>query len=487
MTLLVRADASSIVGVGHILRTSRLAWELARYGAKVIYLSKNLPPPLALKLSQQGFKLHAITPKDQYEDLEITIAAALAHEASLILVDHYAWDAKMQQELRRQTLARLWVVDDLFLPHAADLIYNPNLYATPTLCQEANPQSYLLCGSAFALLDPIYQELHHTPTYPKRILLSLGGADPLGLTAMLIPELAPLLDEETICDVVVGPANPKKKEIEKIVASFGERHILHDAPSTLAPLLSRASLAIVGAGTTVMEALYFRLPLVAIEVATNQQLLASYLRQLKGVECFEATTPAATIAKVAIKLLSSHQRPLPPPIATHHPVEEITRDPLAHWRLRPALKRDLLPLLALANDPEVRAQSLNSSTITLEEHSRWFHQKLHDPKTRLYVADDLCGMLLGTVRFEQLLNEWRVSLALAPTVRGRHFSLKLLRKAIANLVNDVGRVTLVAEIKKSNLPSRALFKRAHFKQIGENDDLVFVKAVVDRSRDDYFF
>ena len=53
--------------------------------------------------------------------------------------------------------------------------------------------------------------------------------------------------------------------------------------------------------------------------------------------------------------------------------------------LRVADKNDLIILYEWTNDPEVRKNSFSDKKITLEEHNKWFYNKLKSKKTDIYI------------------------------------------------------------------------------------------------------
>ncbi|HMP55286.1 MAG TPA: hypothetical protein PKD92_01780, partial [Novosphingobium sp.] len=65
MRVAIRADASRVIGSGHIMRCLTLADHLAEAGAEICLLSRNMPPHLAQLTARSG---HALIPLEPVED-----------------------------------------------------------------------------------------------------------------------------------------------------------------------------------------------------------------------------------------------------------------------------------------------------------------------------------------------------------------------------------------------------------------------------------
>lgn len=123
--------------------------------------------------------------------------------------------------------------------------------------------------------------------------------------------------------------------------------------------------------------------------------------------------------------------------------------------LRPATLSDAAFLLALRNDPAVRALSRTSHLIDATEHQRWFATRLADPATRLYVAEH-DGGAVGQGRLDRIrMDTYELSLTVVPHMRGRGFGTAIIGALLAKLAVHE---TAVAIVKMKNAASlRAFF------------------------------
>lgn len=249
--LLVRADASPAIGLGHAMRCLALAQAHRDAGGEAVFAMEDPPEPFAARLAREGCEL-----RDAAE------TAALAREAAWVVLDGYHFDAAYERTLR--AAARLLVLDDHDADHDADLILRQGL--------GARAGDGVLAGSRYALLRREFRAWE-TPPRPiacdvSRVLVTLGGGDP-----------GPLI--ETVLAAVARPDH----EVQWITGALNPRR---DAPPGVEVVVDAtdmpermhwADLAVTAAGSTSWELARVGTPQVAIELADNQRPVARALEQ----------------------------------------------------------------------------------------------------------------------------------------------------------------------------------------------------------------
>ena len=132
---------------------------------------------------------------------------------------------------------------------------------------------------------------------------------------------------------------------------------------------------------------------------------------------------------------------------------------IGQYVLRHARLSDIEFLFALANDPEVRNSSINTATISFQEHQEWFREKLSSPRSTILIFENTTEPV-GQIRFD--LNEtervWEIDYAISPKHRGKGLG-KLIVK---NGIQFFGRFPVCAYVKENNLPSQAIFHALEF-------------------------
>src|SRR5215211_6709934 len=132
--MLVRADASAAIGMGHAMRCLALAQALGdEQGRRTVFLMADPPGAFAERAAPDGIPVAALeaAPGGE-EDAAATLALAAQHGAEWVVVDGYHFDGGYQRALVAGG-ARVLAFDDH--GHAgtyhADLVLNQNLGAGP--------------------------------------------------------------------------------------------------------------------------------------------------------------------------------------------------------------------------------------------------------------------------------------------------------------------------------------------------------------------
>jgi len=223
-----RVDASSRIGIGHVMRCLALADELRSHGARTRFVCRPLPGTLVADVRGRGHELSILPdgPVTAPEaDAEATVAALSDGSPwSWLVVDHYglgeAWET-----LARRAASKILAVDDLASRrHDADVLLDQGLYP-----RNANPYRGLvpaacrvLLGPGFALIRSEFRSLPVRTREGLRVNVSFGGTDPSGMTLRALRALE-ILDELRLeVDVVLGSASPHLREVAEACESFRE-------------------------------------------------------------------------------------------------------------------------------------------------------------------------------------------------------------------------------------------------------------------------
>ena len=125
---------------------------------------------------------------------------------------------------------------------------------------------------------------------------------------------------------------------------------------------------------------------------------------------------------------------------------------------------------------ELTRQMAGSSEIVIwDDHLRWYENALANENRMLLICEakdriNLCK--LGIVRFdfnEDSANS-EISINLSPSIRGKGYAKKCLKKSIAYMLDERPMCdSITANIKKINKISKYLFEQVGFKMVSEND------------------
>lgn len=248
------SEAGSGVGLGHLRRCEALATVFRSRGVAVRFVIAG----------DAGIAGPGVARVDWTRDPRRARAALATRRTDVVVVDSYLAGAGLLESLH--TLAACVVaVDDLAdRPLPAQLIVN-GAYHASRLAYRGRPDTVVLLGPDYALLDPAFGEPpQRSPRDEvRRVLVTLGG-DPLVFGADAAVRAVRRAAPAAAIDLVLGPGAPA-------VAGAGERVMVHRGLDSLRRLMLEADLAVTGGGMTLYECLATGTPVVGMCLADNQR------------------------------------------------------------------------------------------------------------------------------------------------------------------------------------------------------------------------
>lgn len=277
-SLIIRADASADIGVGHVMRCAALAQAWQSAGGRSIFALATGAGELESRIRFWGSDVARIKAQPgSYEDAAQTLQLCQRHSADWLCVDGYHFSADYCARVKSAG-TRMFLVDDhgRCPPYLSDIVLNPNPQASEALYQRRGPSTHLLLGPLYALLRHEFLNSHRestkVPDLAHKILLTLGGADSRNATLMVMQALSDLTDLRLQIDVVVGAVNPNLKSLqESAVASPHLVRILSNVEN-MPELIVNADLAITAGGGTCYELAFLQTPMFLLITADNHDL-----------------------------------------------------------------------------------------------------------------------------------------------------------------------------------------------------------------------
>ncbi|MCH8479279.1 MAG: UDP-2,4-diacetamido-2,4,6-trideoxy-beta-L-altropyranose hydrolase [Wenzhouxiangella sp.] len=289
-----RVDASNRIGTGHVMRCLTLAQAMRRRGAHCVFLHRQHDGHLCALIERAGFEVLTL-PKPERdiapahaedyaawlglpaeEDARQCLHALAARRAAGRVVDLYAVDSRWESQMRA-AVDQILVIDDLAnRGHDCDLLIDQNYFPDAIaryrpLVGESTP---VLAGPRYALLARGYAEaraeMPELPSQVRRVLVYYGGVDASNETARALRVLGAARYHELQIDVVVGPNNPNRDEIERLAARHPAMTV-HGPQNDLVDLMLAADLTLGAGGATTWERCALGLPSIVTSVAANQE------------------------------------------------------------------------------------------------------------------------------------------------------------------------------------------------------------------------
>ncbi len=284
--VLLRADASASIGLGHCLRLLALAEGMVRRGGSAVFVVGGQSQCIASQLESRGFVVipfWGTTGSD--EDLRFVHKVGAAVGAHTVCIDGYDFPEGYYRQLRSEFVTV--AMDDLASQaFDVDLVINPN-FAGEHLPYKTSHGTRLLCGADYILLRSEFtqwqlekEEVDTVRGRVRHLLITFGGSDPTGGGARILRALAGMAPMSIT--VVLGAGFIEDSQFFPAVLSAladGHSVVLASQPSDMSNCIAWADAAISACGGTLWELAYFGIPVVGFSVVDNQDSIAASLKK----------------------------------------------------------------------------------------------------------------------------------------------------------------------------------------------------------------
>lgn len=305
--VVIRADANSKIGMGHVMRCLSVADALLKRGEEVLFVTADdTPVPLLTKKGVPYRILHT-----DYADMEaelpglLCILQELTQRAELpeevlprmssqrkdiaILVDSYYVTEKYLAALKKR-ITTIYMDDIYAFSYPVDMLINYNIYGEEMGYEKdaAFADTKLLLGANYV---PLREEFsagagygqsrkefsegaaNVTPAEEGGILITTGGSDSFNLAGQLLMEAMKYDALKTKeYHVVSGSLNPHIGELQALAQKHENIHI-HCDVTNMAELMAESEVALSAGGSTLYELCAVGVPVIAFSFAENQERL----------------------------------------------------------------------------------------------------------------------------------------------------------------------------------------------------------------------
>ncbi len=281
--LIVRADASATIGLGHLVRSTALAHAWQDLGGEVALATATKPGAFPAAASVEGMDLVAI--RHAYPDPgDLATVEKLAGRFShaWVVCDGYGFDAEYTRSLSRAGFKTLVIDDQAHLPaYHAHALLNQNLGAERLQYRfDSEPIRFL--GPRFALLERSFAAwrgcARSTPAQAASLLVTLGGGTATAVLDTIVRACRRIEVRPLRVTVLTGPQTTLQLESGHEAGSevsFG----LAANPADLPALMARADVAISAAGSTVWQLCFMGVPTAVVTLVDNQAGIACCLAE----------------------------------------------------------------------------------------------------------------------------------------------------------------------------------------------------------------
>jgi UDP-2,4-diacetamido-2,4,6-trideoxy-beta-L-altropyranose hydrolase len=313
MKIVFRVDASTQMGIGHVMRCLTLAKALKENSAEVEFICRAHQGNLIDKIKIIGFNVSVLELESQNKPEK-----KLAHSNWLgetqekdaiycsnilkniqpdwIIVDHYGLDEDWHLVLR-DYCRKIMVIDDLSdRKHQCDVLLDQTFG-----CQKSNynflvPETCkLLLGSKYVLLRPEflkwrkYSLSRRNSSELKNILINMGGTDPDNVTGKILDEFATFEPIDNIkITIIMGKDSPHLESVNYKSNSLIYNSEVKVNVDNMAEIMANSDLAIGASGATSWERCCLVLPSIQVIIANNQKNIARNLEEKKIIKLLKS-------------------------------------------------------------------------------------------------------------------------------------------------------------------------------------------------------
>ncbi len=275
MKFVIRADANSNIGQGHVMRCLSLADALCAEGNPCVFVTAGDSIPVMIE--RRGYKALILgTCYDEMDSETDELLKILDDEkADVLIVDSY-FVTKDYFDILKGKIKTVYFDDVYSFAYNVDCLINYNIYAD----EEKYKDIYLtgkvkeprfILGSKFApLRKEFIREENFEINEIKNIMVSVGGADPLHLALEFVRRFSAedFLKDKKI-KMVLGRMEPDIEEIKKTAGKEENIEILVDI-TNMREMILDSDILISAAGSTQYEICACERPCICFSMADNQ-------------------------------------------------------------------------------------------------------------------------------------------------------------------------------------------------------------------------
>lgn len=308
--LIIRADADSQMGTGHIMRSIALGQAWQKNGGRVSFVTSCPMKSLTNRIKAQGFDLWDIEPDHlNPEDKTATLKLLKKQHSAWMVVDGYQFQPDYHLFFRNNGYKIIIMDDYNHLPfYNADILVNQNPSAHG-FSYRSPVETVRLLGPAYTLLRQEFirqgDKKRNFPRTAKKILITMGGADTMNTTLVILRAMTLLQEKKLFVKVVLGPAFEHRHSLQSQTASWKIPHEFITAAEEMPELMEWADMAVSAGGSTSWELLFMGVPALFLINAENQERSVGEIESKNaGINLgrHDDTNPTAIAAKLDLMI-----------------------------------------------------------------------------------------------------------------------------------------------------------------------------------------
>ncbi len=281
MKALVYANGSSIIGLGHIMRTLAISSELCKRKVLVEYVVDKSDENAIKLIKNSGFNVVIINNVLEY-------ISSFINKYDVSLIDSY--DINEYEVEKFYVVSRKVVyIDDLalFNSYNMDILINTSIEA---LNLKYVGDSKKLLGPKYAILRDEFKNIQYKMPREKvkKVLITLGGGDINNVTKLVLDLLLDYFKDKDIeYNVVLGNSYRYK---DFMLTNYKKEKInFHINVNNMRNIMMQNNLAISAGGNTLYELCACGVPTISIITSENQRQFVKEIHKKTGISFVDLT------------------------------------------------------------------------------------------------------------------------------------------------------------------------------------------------------
>jgi len=265
-----RVDSSEQLGLGHLMRCLALADSMNR--CDTFFWVNGFSS--ALKIMQDRRHCYTVPELDIQHEIDFVVSEITRNQIDVLVVDFLHYSEDYIERLKHSGVKLISFYEQKHSCAYSDLVINCNAFKDfgDHKCNTSDVNclgpSYVILRETIRKLEPV-----NVSEEVKRVLISMGGSDPKGVTLKVARALK-LLSNNMEIVVHMGPAFRYRAEfLDLFGRGYGSFVLKEDVPE-LAHLMVNSDIAVASGGNTMYELCYLGIPSIIIPQNEHQREFA---------------------------------------------------------------------------------------------------------------------------------------------------------------------------------------------------------------------
>lgn len=273
---LFRVDGGKIWGVsmGHLRRCLLVAEAIAPTHT-CVFLMKEYPDGIEYVRSSSDIAIETIPVECDSEEAILLRLEQLRPSHLFVDLVKNPYDRLFEAARQQGTISVVFDILGTFRG-SPDFVVNDSIVDSFVRYGQVDPHTRFLLGPDFFIMQAVPVPTRHVNEI-RRLLITMGGADPAGLTAKIVRAIRPVI-ENLECVVVLGPAFAAVQEIQELVQDDVGFSIERN-PTRFMELLAEQDLIVSSAGRTLYECACLGKPVITVPSIAHEEVTAKAFQE----------------------------------------------------------------------------------------------------------------------------------------------------------------------------------------------------------------